>query len=53
MSRQPHIVSAESQQPLRDAAVFIILTFGIAAVVYLPLLAEGWGLIDLTLPGGW
>jgi membrane protease YdiL (CAAX protease family) len=52
MSRQPHLVSAESQQPLRDAAVFVILTFGIAAVVYLPLLAEGWGWIDLTLPRG-
>lgn len=52
MSRQPHLVSAESQQPLRDAAVFVILTFVIAAVVYLPLLAEGWGWIDLTLPQG-
>ena len=52
MSREPHLVSAESQQPLRDAAVFVMLTFGIAAVVYLPLLAEGWGWIDLTLPRG-
>jgi len=52
MSRQPRLVSAESQQPLRDAAVFVILTFGIAAAVYLPLLAEGWGWIDITVPQG-
>ncbi|MFB6218285.1 MAG: CPBP family intramembrane glutamic endopeptidase [Halobacteriaceae archaeon] len=52
MSRHPRLVSAESQQPLRDAAVFVTLTFGIAAVVYLPLLAEGWGWIDLRLPQG-
>ncbi|MFB6221144.1 MAG: CPBP family intramembrane glutamic endopeptidase [Halolamina sp.] len=52
MSRHPHLVSAESQQPLRDAAVFVILTFGIAGAVYLPLLAEGWGWIDLALPQG-
>jgi membrane protease YdiL (CAAX protease family) len=52
MSRHPHLVRAESQQPLRDATVFVILTFGIAAVVYLPLLAEGWGWIDLSLPQG-
>lgn len=32
--------------------MFVILTFVIAAVVYLPLLAEGWGWIDTTLPQG-
>lgn len=52
MTRRAHIVAAESEQPFREATLFVAVTFLIAAGVYLPLLATDLGWIDSTLPPG-
>lgn len=52
MSRQARLVDAEVERPLREAAVFVVVTFAIAAVVYLPLLAAARGWIGVSLPAG-
>lgn len=50
MSRQARLVTAEGENPLREAAMFMVVTFGIAASVYLPLFASDRGWIGITLP---
>lgn len=50
MSRQARLVEAEGETPLREGAVFVALTFIIAASAYLPLLASARGWIVVTLP---
>ena len=52
MSRTPRLVVAESEHPLREAELFVAVTFLIAAGVYLPLLARDLGWIGTTLPPG-
>lgn len=52
MSEQAGLVAAEEEQPLRDAGLFVAVTFLIATAVYLPLLAKDLGWIDGTLPPG-
>lgn len=50
MPRQARLVTADVDRPLRESAAFLAVTFGIAATVYLPLLASGRGWIGLSLP---
>jgi membrane protease YdiL (CAAX protease family) len=52
MTRQARLVDAEVEHPLREAAVFVAVTFLIAAGVYLPLLAKDLGWITTWLPPG-
>jgi len=52
MSRQPRLVTADTEPPLRAAGLFVAVTFLIAAGVYLPLLATDPGWISTTLPPG-
>jgi membrane protease YdiL (CAAX protease family) len=52
MSRQPRLVTADAEHPLRGAGLFVAVTFLIAAGVYLPLLATDLGWISTTLPPG-
>jgi membrane protease YdiL (CAAX protease family) len=52
MTRQAHLVEAESEHPIREAVVFVAVTFLIAASVYLPLLAKDLGWITTRLPPG-
>lgn len=50
MTGQARLVDAKVENPLREGAVFVVLTFLIAAGVYLPLLASDRGWIAVTLP---
>lgn len=50
MTRHARLVTAEDEHPLREGTVFVVLTFGIAASVYLPLLASARGWIGISLP---
>lgn len=52
MSRQARLVAAESERPLREAGLFVAVTFLVAAGVYLPLLARDLGWINTGLPPG-
>ena len=52
MSEQAHRVTAASEQPLREAGLFVGVTFLIANAIYLPLLARDLGWIDTALPPG-
>jgi membrane protease YdiL (CAAX protease family) len=51
-SRHPRLVAAEAAHPLREAGLFVAVTFLVAAGVYLPLLAKDLGWIGITLPPG-
>jgi len=50
--RQSRLITADSEQPLREAARFVAVTFLVATGVYLPLLAQDLGWVDTTLPPG-
>lgn len=50
MTQRARLVTADSEQPLREAVVFVALTFLIATAVYLPQLARDMGWISVTLP---
>jgi membrane protease YdiL (CAAX protease family) len=52
MSKRPHLVTAESERPLRDAGLFVAVTFLVAAGVYLPIFASDRGWIGITVPTG-
>jgi membrane protease YdiL (CAAX protease family) len=50
MSQRAHLVTAQSEQPFREVAKFVAVTFLITTTVYLPQLAKDLGLISVTLP---
>jgi membrane protease YdiL (CAAX protease family) len=52
MARDPHLVTADADRPLRAAAVFVAVTFLIAAGVYLPAIASDRGWIGVSVPSG-
>lgn len=50
MTTHARLVKAEVENPLQEAAMFVVLTFGIATSAYLPLLASARGWIGISLP---